>query len=220
MEVFKEQAEIVMDLWCTEGFSAHGYQKLSKELQRRGYTWAREKKVRRIYKALGIKGERPVFKTTRADKIKYGKYPYLLRNKKIEYVNQVWATDITYIKMPWGMMYFTAVIDIYSRKILSWELSDNMKSDFCLHVVRKAIVKYGIPSIFNTDQGASYTSKDFIELLKSHDILISMDGVGRCKDNIYVERTWRTLKYEWIFLRDFYSKEQFEESLGQFVETL
>ena len=206
-----------MEFWCKAGYNAHGYQKISLELRKKGYAWATERCIRKLYKDLGLKGETPVFKTTRPSKVKYGKYPYLLKHKTIRYVNQVWATDITYLKMPWGMMYFTAVIDIYSRKILSWELSDNMKPEFCLHVVRKAIAKYGVPSIFNTDQGSTYTCKEFIKLLEENSIQISMDGVGRCRDNIYVERTWRTLKYEWVFLRDYYSVEQLNESLGEFV---
>ena len=99
------------------------------------------------------------------------------------------ATDITYIKTPWGMMYFTAVIDLYSRKILSWRLSDSMRTDFCLECVREAFEKYGVPAVFNTDCGSQYTSGEFIGLLKSYNVEISMDGIGRCKDNIFVERT-------------------------------
>ncbi len=217
MEIFKERSKIVMEVWCEDGFSTYGYQSMSKELLRRGYSWAKEKTVRKLYKRLGLKGLKPVFCTTKASSSPYAKFPYLLRGKKISFVNQVWATDITYIKMPWGMMYFTAVIDLYSRKILSWRLSDNMKVDFCIEVVKEAISKYGIPSIFNTDQGSQYTSKEFVELLQSYEIQISMDGVGRCKDNIFVERTWRTLKYEWVFLRDFGCKEDLCKSLGNFV---
>ena len=161
---------------------------------------------------------KPVFKTTRAGKAPYGKFPYLLRNKFISFSNQVMATDITYIKTSWGMMYFTAVIDLYSRKILSWRLSDSMKTDFCLECVKEAFEEYGVPAIFNTDCGSQYTSAAFVELLQSYNVEISMDGIGRCKDNIFVERTWRTLKYEWIFLRDYSSAEELRKSLGQFVK--
>ena len=125
---------------------------MSKHLKRLGYDWAGEKLIRNLYKELGIKGQKPVFKTTRSGKAPYGKFPYLLRNKFIAFPNQVMATDITYIKTPWGMMYFTTVIDLYSRKILSWRLSDSMRTDFCLECVREAFEKYGIPSVFNTDR--------------------------------------------------------------------
>ena len=183
-----------------------------------GLDWANEKYIRNLYQELGIKGMKPVFKTTRAGKAPYGKFPYLLRNKFIRFSNQVMATDITYIKTPWGMMYFTAVIDLYSRKILSWRLSDSMKTDFCLECVKDAFEEYGVPAIFNTDCGSQYTSAAFVELLQSYNVEISMDGIGRCKDNIFVERTWRTLKYEWIFLRDYSSAEELRKSLGEFVK--
>ena len=123
-----------------------------------------------------------------------------------------WIT--MFLEGPWGMMYFTAVIDLYSRKILSWRLSDSMKTDFCLECVKDAFEEYGVPAIFNTDCGSQYTSTAFVELQQSHNVEISMDGIGRCKDNIFVERTWRTLKYEWIFLRDYSSAEELRKSLG------
>lgn len=214
--VMTERAGIVFDEWSTH--ETYGYQKMSKHLKKHGYEWAGEKCVRLLYERLGLRGLRPAFKTTRAGKAPYGKFPYLLRNKAIRFPNQVMATDITYIKTPWGMMYFTAVIDLFSRKILSWRLSGSMSVDFCLECVREAFDTYGIPAIFNTDCGSQYTSKAFVELLLSYGVEISMDGVGRCKDNIFVERTWRTLKYEWIFLRDYISEEDLRRSLAEFVE--
>ena len=210
------RAKTVINEWSTH--STYGYKKMSKHLKRLGYDWAGEKLIRNLYKELGIKGQKPVFKTTRSGKAPYGKFPYLLRNKFIAFPNQVMATDITYIKTPWGMMYFTAVIDLYSRKILSWRLSDSMRTDFCLECVREAFEKYGVPAVFNTDCGSQYTSGEFIGLLKSYNVEISMDGIGRCKDNIFVERTWRTLKYEWIFLRDYRSEEELRKLLGDFVK--
>ena len=210
------RAKTVINEWSTH--STYGYKKMSKHLKRLGYDWAGEKLIRNLYKELGIKGQKPVFKTTRSGKAPYGKFPYLLRNKFIAFPNQVMATDITYIKTSWGMMYFTAVIDLYSRKILSWRLSDSMKTDFCLECVKEAFEEYGVPAIFNTDCGSQYTSATFVELLQSYNVEISMDGIGRCKDNIFVERTWRTLKYEWIFLRDYSSAEELRKSLGQFVK--
>jgi len=212
-----EHAKKVFDEWVSH--ETYGYQKMSKHLKTRcNFEWANEKYIRNLYFELGIKGMKPVFKTTKQGKAPYGKFPYLLRNKFIRFSNQVMATDITYIKTSWGMMYFTAVIDLYSRKILSWRLSDNMKVDFCLECVEEAFETYGVPAIFNSDCGSQYTSAAFIELLKSYEIQISMDGIGRCKDNIFVERTWRTLKYEWIFLRDYRSEDELRKSLGEFVE--
>lgn len=213
--VRKEHAEIVLDEWLKH--DAYGYQKMSKHLKRKGYDWAGEKMVRTLYRELGIKGSAPVFKTTRPGKGKCGRFPYLLRNRTARFVNEIWATDITYIRTPKGMMYFTAVIDLYSRKILSWRLSDTMQVDFCLEVVNEAVELYGIPAIFNTDCGSQYTSEEFVTMLQGYNIRISNDGMGRCKDNIFVERTWRTLKYEWLFLRDYKTEEELRKSLGEFV---
>lgn len=212
-----ERAKIVFDEWMSH--DTYGYQKMARHLKKKfGYKWAGQKLIRKLYRELGIKGMKPVFKTTKAGKAPYGKFPYLLRNKFVRFPNQVMATDITYIKTRWGMMYFTAVIDLYSRKILSWSLSDNMKVDFCIECVKEAFETYGVPAIFNSDCGSQYTSAAFVELLQGYNVEISMDGIGRCKDNIFVERTWRTLKYEWIFLRDYTSEEELIESLAEFVE--
>lgn len=131
-------------------------------------------------------------------------------------MNEVWATDITYMKLGDRMVYFTAVIDLFSRKILSWRLSATMDVGFCLDVVQEAIVKYGIPAVMNTDRGSQYTSRELISLLEGYGIQVVMDGVGISKDNIFVERTWRTLKYEWVFLRDYRFFEDWERGLGEF----
>jgi len=156
-------------------------------------------------------------------------YPYLLRDVEITRPNQVWSTDITYIKLSGGFAYLVAVIDWYSRCVLSWRLSNTLEADFCVEALREAIEKYGTPEIFNTDQGTQFTSQEFIGLLTSHNISISMDGRGRCLDNIFVERLWRTVKYENVYLRgyqtipearaglaeyfEFYNKERFHQSL-------
>jgi len=115
-------------------------------------------------------------------------------------------------------VYFTAVIDLYSRKILSWRLSNTMDTIFCIECVQEAIGKYGIPAIFNTDQGSQFTSKEFTTLLASYDIRISMDGIGRCLDNVFMERTFRTLKYECIFLNDYVTMGELSQGLKSFVE--
>lgn len=212
-ELHGKYCDIVLNEWTS--FSTYGYIKMSNHLLQKGYEWATEYAIRRIYKELGLHGLVPKFITTKTSK-GYGKYPYLLRNRKIRYVNEVWATDITYIKLGDEKVYYTAVIDLFSRKILSWKLSRKMDVGFCLDVLQEALEKYGRPAIFNTDCGSQYTSDEFTSLLKEYGIRISMDGIGRCKDNIIVERTWRTLKYEWIFLRDYSSFEQLEYSLEEF----
>lgn len=212
----KAFAEIVMDAWML--YPTYGYLKMSFYLKGEGHPEATEKRVRRIYKMLGLQGLAPVFKTTRNSKRKEKKFPYLLRDRKISFVNEVWATDVTYIKLPGGMVYFTAVIDLFSRKILSWSLSNTMDTKFCMDCVKEAIAKYGVPAIFNTDCGSQYTSKEFIAMLESYGIRISMDGIGRCLDNIFVERTWRTLKYECIFLHDYNTMTQLSNGLDAFIE--
>lgn len=127
------------------------------------------------------------------------KYPYLLRGLKIEHVNQVWSTDITYIPMKKGFMYLVAVIDWYSRYVLSWKLSNTLDISFCIEALEDAF-QYGKPTIFNTDQGTQFTSPLFIEKLTDKYIAISMDGKGRATDNVFVERLWRSVKYEYVYL--------------------
>lgn len=207
----------VMDAWTEH--PSYGYRKMGYFLRQQGYEAATEKRVRLIYKRLGIHGASQAFKTTRTPKGKYYKYQYLLKDKAVSFVNQVWATDITYIKLPGKMVYLTAVIDWYSRKILSWRLGESMDTDFCLEALHEAIYEYGIPAIFNTDCGSQYLSDAFISTLKSYGIEISMDAVGRCLDNIYVERTWKTVKYEFIFLHDWSTTEGLRKGLEWFVES-
>lgn len=158
------------------------------------------------------------------------KYPYLLRGKAIWLPNQVWATDITYIRLSGGYVYLVAIIDLFSRKVLSWRVSNTLDAEFCVAALEEAIAGYGIPAIFNTDQGCQFTSEAFTGTLERYGIRISMDGVNRALDNILVERFWRSLKYEDIYLNDyrtlvelkiglaryfrFYNSERFHESLG------
>lgn len=195
-----------------------GYRKMGYYLRGKGFPDATEKRVRLIYERLGLKGASQKFKTTRPPKGRFQKYPYLLKDKPIRFVNQVWATDITYVKLPHGMAYLIALIDLYSRKILSWRLSDTMKVDFCLEALYEAIENYGVPAIFNTDCGSQFTSDDFTGVLKAFGIEISMDGVGRCLDNIRVERTWKTVKYEFVFLHEWSSIGQLEKGLEGYIK--
>ena len=156
-------------------------------------------------------------------------YPYLLRDLEVIRPNQVWCADITYIRLTHGFAYLVAILDWYSRYVLSWRLSNSLEADFCVEALREAIGKYGAPDVFNTDQGTQFTSQEFIGVLTGNNISISMDGRGRCLDNIFVERLWRSVKYENVYLKgyqtipearaglteyfDFYNKERYHQSL-------
>ena len=157
------------------------------------------KRVRRLYGLMALNTIYCKPKTTIKNHTNYV-YPYLLRGLKIERPNQVWQTDITYIPMRRGFMYMAAIIDVYSRKILGWSVSNSMEKEWCIELLQDTIKKHGKPEIHNSDQGAQYTSKEYINVLKSNKIKISMDGRGRALDNIYIERFWRSIKYEKIYL--------------------
>jgi putative transposase len=127
-------------------------------------------------------------------------YPYLLTGLVIERPNQVWSTDITYLPMAHGFLYLTAILDVFSRKVLAWRLSNTMTADFCVEALEEAIARFGAPEIFNTDQGSQFTSDDWTGVLKKADVAISMDGKGRWIDNVFIERLWRSVKYEEVYL--------------------
>jgi len=157
-------------------------------------------------------------------------YPYLLKGKSIRYPNQVWAADITYLKLETGFAYLVAIIDNWSRKVLTWRILKTLDSAFCIEAVKNALKKYGAPAIFNTDQGSQFTSYAFLQPLQEAGVKISMDGQERWRDNIYVERLWRSLKYEDKYLKSYgnvkelkrgiqkyfrlYNTERFHQSLG------
>jgi putative transposase len=145
-------------------------------------------------------------------------YPYLLRNLVVERPNQVWAMDITYIPMARGFVYLAAVVDWFSRRVLAWRLSITMEVEFCLEAVEDALAKYGRPEIFNTDQGSQFTSAAFTDLLLENAIAISMDGRGSWRDNVFVERLWRSVKYEEVYLHAYDSVGQARASLGRYLD--
>jgi len=157
------------------------------------------KKVRRLMRKMGINALYPKPNTSRAHPA-HKKYPYLLRNLNIERANQVWCADITYIPMRKGFLYCVAIMDWHSRKVLSFRLSNTQDSGFCVAALEEALNKYGTPEIFNTDQGSQFTSAQFREALERKKIQISMDGKGRWMDNVFIERLWRSLKYEEVYL--------------------
>ena len=165
---------------------------------------------------MGICAIYPMPKTTVANKA-HKVYPYLLRNLKISYVNQVWATDLTYIPMKNGFLYLVAIIDWYSRKVLSWRLSNTMDTQFCLDALNEALEQYGKPEIFNSDQGSQFTSLEFTGRLKEAQVKISMDGKGRWIDNVFIERLWRSLKYEEVYLKAYTSPKEAELAIGDYM---
>lgn len=170
-------------------------------LRRDGYPVNR-KRIQRLMKLLGLEAiyRRP---KTSAPNPEHRVYPYLLKGMVIDRPNQVWATDITYVPVQGGFAYLCAIVDWYSRCVLSWELSNTLDAKFCVEAVRRAIQQYGPPQIFNTDQGCQFTSAEFTQPLLAAGIKLSMDGKGRCIDNIFVERLWRTVKYEEIYLKSY-----------------
>jgi putative transposase len=145
-------------------------------------------------------------------------YPYLLRGLTIDRPNQVWATDITYIPMARGFVYLCAVMDWFARRILTWRLSITMEVDFCVEALEEALVRYDRPQIFNTDQGSQFTSEPFTDVLIANDIAISMDGKGAWRDNVFVERFWRTVKYEEVYLRAYDSVSEARMSIGRYID--
>jgi putative transposase len=176
----------------------YGLQKLLSHFRDKGYV-INTKRMRRLMRMVNWKTIYREPKTTISDQTHY-KYPYLLRNLKIERINQVWAMDITYLPMQKGFMYLTAIIDLKSRYVINWSVSNSMSAEWCTEVLEEAIRTHGTPEIFNTDQGVQFTSELFIKTLKSNDIKISMDGRGRALDNIFIERLWRSVKYEHVYL--------------------
>jgi putative transposase len=145
-------------------------------------------------------------------------YPYLLGGIDVNRADQVWCSDITYIRMEGGFVYLTAVMDWYSRFVLSWEISVCMDGEFCVSALETAARRYGKPDIFNTDQGSQYTSRDFTGTLQKLDVKISMDGKGRAMDNIFIERLWRSVKYEEVYPKEYRSVEELRKSLGKYFD--
>ena len=156
-------------------------------------------------------------KKTSPRNLKHPIYPYLLRGLTITEPNHVWATDISYIPMSRGFLYLCAVLDWGTRKVLSWRLSNTLTTDFCLDAVEEALSKYGKPEIFNTDQGSQFTDSDFVKLIKDNGILISMDGKGAWRDNVFVERLWRSIKYEEVYLHAYESASEAHASLERYI---
>ncbi|MBI5616739.1 MAG: IS3 family transposase [Gammaproteobacteria bacterium] len=194
----------------------NGSRRLCDELEDRGQTVNR-KRVQRLMRLMGLQALYPRRRTSQPGK-GHKIYPYLLRDLPIERANHIWATDITYIPMAKGFMYLVAIIDWYSRRVLSWRLSNTLDTGFSIDALEEALERFGAPQIFNTDQGAQFTSDDFTEVLKDHGVDISMDGKGRWVDNVFVERLWRSVKYEDIYLRAYETPAALRAGLTRYFE--
>ena len=179
------------------------------ELMKRGEDVNR-KRVQRLMRIMGLEAMYPKPRTSIGNKHHY-KYPYLLKSLDIIAPNQVWGTDITYVPVEDGYLYLVAILDLFSRYVVSWGVSDTLESDFCVDAVKSALKKGNKPKILNSDQGAQYTSKAYTELLKINGIAISMSGRGRCWDNIFVERLWRSYKYEEVYLKNYSTEREMVE---------
>jgi putative transposase len=194
----------------------YGSRRITAELNRRGMNVNR-KRIQRLMRLMRIYGQTPGIMTSRAHP-EHKKYPYLLGGMTIDRPNQAWCTDITYIPMKHGFAYLVAIMDWYSRKVFTWELSNTLDSDFCVRALRRAISEHGKPDVFNSDQGCQFTSKEFTEVLKSEKILISMDGKGRCMDNIFMERLWWSVKYEKVYLNDYPDMDRLYKGLVEYFD--
>jgi putative transposase len=194
----------------------YGSRRIAEERTERGQPVNR-KRVQRLMRQMGLHALYPRQRASQPGK-GHTIYPYLLRDLAIERPNQVWASDISYIPMAKGFMYLVAILDWHSRRVLAWRLSNTLETDFCLEALHEALGRFGKPEIFNTDQGVQFTSDAFTRVLKDHDIDISMDGKGRWVDNVFVERLWRSVKYEDIYLRAYETPRQLREGLTRYFD--
>jgi putative transposase len=196
-------------------FPFYGVLKMTQWLQSQQYQ-VNPKRVRRLLRKMGLMAIYPKPNLSRAA-AGHKVYPYLLRGVRIERVNQVWSTDITYVRLSKGFVYLVAIIDWFSRYVLSWELSVSLDTTFCMSALEKALQRQR-PEIFNSDQGSQFTSIEFTRRLFKEGIEISMDGRGRALDNIFVERLWRSVKYEEVYLKDYQSVKEALQGLGRYFE--
>lgn len=192
-----------------------GSRRLVDELAERGLRVNR-KRVQRLMQLMGIEATYPKPKTSQAVK-EHKVYPYLLRNFKPERANQVWVSDITYLPMAKGFAYLVAVMDLYSRKILSWQVSNTLDIRFCVAALEEALETHGNPDIFNTDQGAQFTAEAFTSALEQQGVRISMDGKGRWIDNVFIERFWRSLKYEEVYLYAYTDLKEAKRGIERYI---
>lgn len=193
----------------------YGARQMARYLRRRGY-WVNRKRVRRLMQRMGLTAiyQKPRTSTPHP---KHRIYPYLLKGAAIKSPNHVWCADVTYIPMRKGFLYLVAIMDWYSRKVLSWRLSNTLDADFCCEALKEALSTHGKPLIFNTDQGSQFTSFEFTQVLKDAEVKISMDSKGRWMDNVMIERLWRSLKYECVYLHAFETGSEARNGIDRWI---
>ncbi len=194
--------------WC-------GSRQMARALRRRGHRVGR-KRMRRLMRVMGLRSLAPRPNTSRRAP-GHRVYPYLLRDLRVRRPNRVWCADLTYLPMAHGFLYLVAIMDWYSRKVLSWGLSTTQDTVFCMHALQEAVERYGTPEVFNTDRGSQFTSSAWTGELTAHGIRISMDGKGRWRDNVFIERLWRSLKYECVYLHAFADFGEARDGIGAWV---
>ncbi len=204
--------DAIMSIYLKRPF--YGYRRITEELKRNSFQINR-KRVRRIMHNLNIRAIYPKLNLS-IRSTQHKKYPYLLSGMVIDHVNQIWACDITYLRLKRGVVYLAAIIDIFSRKVLSWRISNTLDRSFCIEALNEAISKYERPEIFNTDQGSQFTSTEFTKVLLDNNVTISMNGKGRALDNIFMERTFRSLKYEEVYLNDYENVMQCQKAIESY----
>jgi len=194
----------------------YGSPRITAWLRRQGYH-VNIKRVKRLMQKMGIVAIYPAPNTSKTNQL-HKIYPYLLRGVSVQKPNQVWGVDITYIRMERGFLYLVAILDWFSRYVLAWELSNTLDTQFCIDALEEALAKYGEPEILNSDQGCQFTSHDFTGILLDHEVKISMDGRGRVFDNIFVERLWRSVKYEEVYIKNYETSLDAYQGLGGYFK--
>ncbi len=203
----------IRDIW--ERYPFYGYRRITVELKSMGYNVNR-KRVHRLMSEGGIKALYPGPNTSRRNR-KHAVHPYLLREQKITKPNQAWMVDITYLKLRTGFVYLVAFIDVFSRYVIAWEISNTLETEFCITALKNAL-KTGAPEIINSDQGCQFTSDAWVRFLKDNDIRISMTGKGRCLDNVYIERFWRSVKQEEFYINEYEGIQELIAAIDAYIE--
>lgn len=206
----------IRDIWLKIPF--YGYRRIAKELKHLGFPVNR-KRVQRLMQKMGITAVYPKPRLSLGNK-QHKIYPYLLKDLIVDRTNQIWSVDITYLKVKGGFMYLVALIDLHSRYVVDWELTNTLETDCCLEMLNRALKKDSKPKpeIINSDQGSQFSDAKWIEVLIANGIKVSMDGKGRCLDNIYIERFWRSLKYEDFYLNDYQTVPELREGIRRYID--
>ena len=204
---------VIRDVW--ERYPFYGYRRITRELRAKG-TKVNRKCVQRLMAWGGIQAIHPGPNTSKRNK-QHAVYKYLLRDVDITHANQAWMVDITYLRMPNGFIYLVALIDVYSRYIVGWSLSNTLETGFCIDALKSGL-KCATPEIVNSDQGCQFTSEDWVNFVRDNGMQISMTGKGRCTDNIYIERFWRSFKREELYLNEYQSVRELKKAIGAYIE--